>query len=234
VTLAAIRRALAGHWQLIALTALVFALWQTPVVIPLKILVVFLHELSHALATVATGGSVLNLTIDPQQGGMVTSLGGNRFLTLSAGYVGSLLIGVTLFVAAVRTHLDRALLGVLGALILLVTALFVRDLFALIFGGLTGAAMIAAAWFLPRDVSDLALRIIGLASMIYVPYDIFSDTIARSHLDSDARMLAAEFGGPTVVWGGIWLILSLATIGLCLRYGLGADSNIRPRMSQNT
>ena len=41
---------LRGHWQLLALTALVIALWDTPAILPLKILVVFLHELSHGLA----------------------------------------------------------------------------------------------------------------------------------------------------------------------------------------
>ena len=39
-------------------------------------------------------------------------------------------------------------------------------------------------------------------------------------------MLAEEFGGATVVWGGLWLVLSLAALGLCLRYGLGANSNL--------
>jgi len=38
---------LAHHWQLFALTAAIFALWQTPLVTPLKILVVYLHELSQ-------------------------------------------------------------------------------------------------------------------------------------------------------------------------------------------
>ena len=88
--------------------------------------------------------------------------------------------------------------------------------------------MLAIARFLPRDYSDLILRVIGLASMIYVPYDIFSDTIQRSYLQSDARMLAEEFGGPTMMWGALWIVLSLCVLALCLRYGLGADSNIRP------
>lgn len=212
---------------MLALTAAIFALWQTPVVIPLKLLIVFLHELSHAIATVLTGGSVERLTVSPQQGGAVLSLGGNRFVILSAGYVGSLLIGMILFLAAVRTHLDRGVLGLLGALLVAVTLLYVRDLFALAFGLATGAAMLAAARYLGRTFNDLALRVIGLASMIYVPYDIFSDTIARSHLQSDAWMLADEFGGPTLFWGGLWLVLSILAIGLCLRHGLGADSNIR-------
>lgn len=219
---------LRGHWQLIALTALLFALWQTPVVAPLKVLIVYLHELSHAIAVLATGGSVESLTVDANQGGLVTSRGGNRFLSLSAGYLGSLLIGALLFVAAVRTHADRAVLGILGGVMLLTTVLFSREVFAVGFGLATGAAMLAIARFLSRDYSDLILRVIGLASMIYVPYDIFSDTIQRSYLQSDARMLAEEFGGPTTMWGALWIVLSLGVLAVCLRYGLGADSNIRP------
>ena len=49
---------LKGHWQLILITVIVFMLWGTPVVYPLKILVVFMHELSHGLAAVFTGGSI--------------------------------------------------------------------------------------------------------------------------------------------------------------------------------
>ncbi|SPJ27439.1 M50 family metallopeptidase [Falsiruegeria mediterranea] len=219
---------LRGHWQLIVLTVLLFALWQTSVVAPLRILIVYLHELSHVIAILATGGSVEGLTVNANEGGLVISRGGNRFLSLSAGYLGSLFIGALLFLAAVRTHADRAILGILGGIILLTTALYSRELFAVGFGLITGFAMLAIARFMPRDYSDLILRVIGLASMIYVPYDIFSDTIQRSYLRSDARMLAEEFGGATMMWGGLWNVLSLVVLALCLRYGLGADSNIRP------
>lgn len=215
-----------NHWQLIALTGLVFLLWNTPVMIPLKILVVFLHELSHAAATILTGGSVVSLTVSPQQGGLVQSLGGNRFLGLSAGYLGSLLIGVLLLLAALKTRADRPIMAVCGAVMLLVTALYIREWFALLFGLGTGLGMLAMARYLSHAANDLALRIIGLTSMIYVPYDIFSDTIARSNLRSDARMLAEEFGGTTMMWGGLWLIISLVMIGLCLRHGLGGSSNL--------
>lgn len=211
---------------MIVLTALIAALWHTPAVLPLKILVVFLHELSHAAATLLTGGAVVDMNIDPRQGGMVISRGGERFVILSAGYLGSLLIGVALFLAAVRTTWDRAVLGGLGAVLLVATVLYLRSVFAIGFGMASGLLMIGAARYLRRDANDLALRVIGLASMIYVPLDIFSDTIARAHLQSDARMLAEEFAGPTLFWGGAWLIVSLLVIGVCLRHGLGRPSNI--------
>ena len=207
----------------------VFVFWQTTALVPLKILIVFFHEASHAIASVVTGGEVLSLSISSDQGGVVMSRGGSRFWTLTAGYLGSLLIGVALLLAATRTRFDRQTMGLCGLIILIIAGFYVRDVFALGFTIGTGIAMIAASVVLSHNANDLILRVIGLTSMIYVPYDIFSDTIARSSLRSDARMLAEEFGGTTVMWGGLWLIVSVAIIGWCLRYGLGRSSNLRLR-----
>lgn len=217
---------LKGHWQLIAVTLLLFVLWPTPVALPLKILIVFLHELAHALVTLLTGGSVVDLSLTIHEGGHVLSRGGNRFLILSAGYLGSLVIGLALLVIALRTEADRSALAALGGLTLVVTVLYVRDLFALIFCAATGLAMLATARYLSRPINDMVLRVIGLSSVLYVPYDIFDDTIRRSGARSDAAMLAEEFGGPTLFWGGLWLILSLVAIAACLRFGLGPSSNL--------
>ncbi|MGB3314705.1 MAG: M50 family metallopeptidase [Albidovulum sp.] len=219
------------HWQLVALTALVFLHWNTYAALPLKILTVFLHELSHAAAAVATGGTVEEFTIAGDQSGHVLSRGGNPFVIWSAGYLGSLFIGMALFMLAVRTRADRVFMAALGVLLLAVTALYFRTPFPLIFGGIGGVAMLASAAWLGRAANDLMLRVIGLTSLIYVPYDIWSDTIARSGLRSDARMLAEYYGGATVLWGGLWLIISLVMIGICLRYGLGPSSSIAFRTS---
>lgn len=217
---------LKGHWQLILIAVVVFALWDTPVVFPLKILVVFMHEMSHGLAAVLSGGSIEAISLSVQQGGHAITRGGNLFLILSAGYLGSLVLGVMLLLVALRTHADRAVLGLFGVITLLVTLLYIRDPFPLLFCTATGAAMLATARFLSRPVNDFVLRVIGLTSVIYVPYDIFSDTIARSQLRSDAYMLAEQFGGPTVFWGGLWLLLSLTVIGFSIRFALGRDSNL--------
>jgi len=59
--------------------------WYTPVVYPLKIFVVLLHEMSHALAIWATGGQVESITLNPMQGGVTYGRGGIPLITLSAG-----------------------------------------------------------------------------------------------------------------------------------------------------
>ncbi|PJI86447.1 peptidase M50B-like protein [Yoonia maricola] len=222
-------RILKGHWQLLLLTAAVFAFWQTQALIPLKILIVFFHEASHAIATLLTGGEVVSLSVSADQGGLVLSRGGSRFWTLTAGYLGSLLIGVALLIAATKTKLDRQVMALTGVIILIIAGFYVREVFALCFTIGTGLAMIAAAVMLNHNINDMILRVIGLTSMIYVPFDIFSDTIARSNLRSDARMLAEEFGGTTVMWGGLWLVISLVIIWWCIRHVLGRSSNLTLR-----
>lgn len=220
---------LRAHWQIILCALLTFALWSTPLIYPLRLLVVFFHELSHGLAALLTGGSIISLTLSPDEGGLATTQGGNLFLIISAGYVGSLLFGIALFLIALRTKADRLVTAALGLCTLLIAALYIRDGFPLAFCSLTGLSLLLIARFLPVQVNDLTLRIVGLASMIYVPQDIISDTIARAHLRSDARILAEEYGGATMLWGGVWLVISLAVIALTFRYGLGASRNIQLR-----
>ncbi|UWR24174.1 M50 family metallopeptidase [Sulfitobacter sp. S190] len=218
-----------GHWQLFAILAVVFALWQTPVVLPLKIFVVFLHELAHGLAAILTGGRIEAISISVDQGGYAVTRGGSGFAILSAGYLGSLLLGAALLVSALRSDADKIVLGALGMVMLIVCALYIRDGFALLFCLGVGFALIGMAGALSHDICDLVLRVIGLSSLIYVPYDIFDDTIRRSSLPSDARMLAEAVGGTAQLWGGIWLVLSGLVIYWCLRHGIGAHSNLWPR-----
>ena len=152
--------------------------------------------------------------------------GGNLFAILSAGYLGSLILGAALLMVALRSTADRAVTAALGAIMLLVTLLYVRDLFAVVFCVVAGLVLLGMARFLGHTANDMALRVIGLTSLIYVPYDIFDDTIARSTLRSDANMLAEAFGGTAMIWGGIRLVLSGLVIAWCMRRILGTSSNI--------
>ena len=208
---------LRAHWPLLLLALAVAALWSTPILLPLKLLVVFFHELSHLAAALLTGGRGHALSLTPHMGGMLLSQGGNRFVILSSGYLGSLLIGLGLFLGALHGRYDRWLTAGLGATMLVVAALYVRDAFALVFCVTTGTVLMITAFWLGRAASDFLLRLIGLTSMIYVPLDIFSDTLARAGLRSDARLMAEEIGGLSVMWGAIWLTLSLWAISIALR-----------------
>lgn len=221
-----VRAWIGGHWQVLILTLIVFVFWQSAAAFPMRMMVVFLHEMSHAIAAALTGGDVLSMTLLRGEGGSAVTRGGNLFLIASAGYLGSLLGGIGLLMIALKSRWDRIALAVLGAVTLVLTMIYMREVFALVFGIGTGISLMIASRYLPVQLCDMILRLLGLTSMIYVPYDIFSDTIARASMRSDARIIAETVGGPTVFWGGLWLVLSLVLIGATLRYGLGRSSNL--------
>ena len=210
---------------LLCILALVFVLWGFPVMYPLKLLVVFFHESSHALATILTGGRVEEMVVNAKASGHVLSQGGNRFLILNAGYLGSLIWGVVIYTFAASTRMDRPFMAFLGVLIALITLFYVGNLFAILFGLTMATAMILCSGYLNEQVNDFILRLIGLTSMIYVLLDIYDDTISRFQLRSDARMLAEEIGGGTVLWGCLWIVISAVVVTYCLRWNLETGSH---------
>lgn len=203
--------------QIALLAALLIAIalaWNTWAVYPLKILVVFFHELSHAIAAFATGGSVVEIRLDAAQGGLCITRGGSPFLTLMAGYLGSLVWGSVILLLASRTRGGKVMTTVLGALVLAVGILFIRPVigFGFLFAALAGAAMVVVGAYLPPQANAVLLRVIGLTSCLYVILDIKSDTLDRPELESDARMLAELTGIPTMIWGGFWILVALAVV----------------------
>lgn len=198
---------------------LIWMFWESPVIYPVKIFVVLLHELSHALATVATGGSVRHITLDALQGGATVSAGGSRFLILSAGYLGSLLLGGLLLMAGLE--LKRGLRPALGGVALVVlgaTALLIRSTFGVVYGLAAGFALLAVARFLPALASRIALTTLGLTSCLYAILDIKADVIDRPGAPSDAHMLAELTGVPTMAWGALWIALAFLFSAILIRW----------------
>jgi hypothetical protein len=193
-------------------------LWDTALVYPLKIFVVLLHEVSHAIAVVATGGTLDRITLDPLQGGATYFRGGNAFLALSAGYLGSLLWGGALFTAGrdkrVRTDWVN---GAIGVLVILLTVFYVRSGFGVAFGIFFGGAMVAASRNVGATWNRRLLLTIGLTSALYAVLDIKSDVLDRPELESDAYMLAELTGiGSATTWGIVWMAIAVAFTGWLL------------------
>ena len=182
--------------------AAVWLLWDTPAIYPLKIFVVMLHEISHGIASLATGGTIDKIVLDPYQGGACHCGGGNAFLTLSAGYLGSLLSGVVLLgLAGTKRVSNHVLLTVVGGLVVVLTALYVRNGFGLLFGLGFGTVLVLAGRKLGATASRVVLTALGLTSCLYAILDIKSDVLDRPHLQSDAAMLAEITPLSTTAWG---------------------------------
>jgi len=199
--------------------ALLWAMWDTVFIYPVKVFVVLLHEVSHAMAAMATGGSVERIVLNANQGGAAYTIGGIPFVTLSAGYLGSLLWGVLFVMLGFSRRLrPRWLIAGLGLSVLLVTVSVVRSPFGLFFGLVFGGALLASAKYLPQRVNRIVLLGLGLTSALYAILDIKSDILARPELRSDAAMLAEMTGIPTIFWGFLWIAIALLVSGWLLRW----------------
>lgn len=204
-------------WKLLGTLLLMFAaavfFWNWKFLYPIKAFVVLLHELGHGLAAIATGGEIAKIELSSNLGGVCWSRGGSRIVVLSSGYLGSMLFGGVILVAAARTRFDRFISMGIGGVVILVTALFVRTGFGIAFGLLFGAAMIVMGKFLSEKINDLLLKFLGLTSCMYAIIDIKEDLISRTVPSSDASAMSRELGLPSLFWGVLWITIAVVVSG---------------------
>jgi hypothetical protein len=198
-------------WSVLGAFAVATLLWNTPVIYPLKILVVFFHEISHVAVGLLAGATEVKITLSVNEGGRAWANAGSQFLMANAGYLGSMLWGGGIVLAAAYTDRDRFVTSLLGLVLGYVTVRYVRNSFGFGFGLAAAASLLAAGKWLPDEANDFLLKVIGTTSMGYAVLDVYSDVISRSCV-SDATILANMTGVPRLVWGGLWIVLSLAGI----------------------
>jgi hypothetical protein len=201
-----------------AMFAAAFFLWDTVAIYPIKVIVVFFHEISHGLAAILTGGSIGAIRVDPNLGGVTMTWGGSSFLISSAGYLGSMVWGCAILIAASRMKSARPLMGALGLFLLAMTLLYVRNLFGFVFGGLVGAAMLFMASKASDSLNDFVLKFLGFTSCLYVVLDIKEDLLMAhpQSAQSDAFALQQMTGIPALFWGGLWFLLALVALGFSI------------------
>jgi len=100
-------------WVMVTMTIITIVISFLPLVNnlthPFQIFATFMHEISHAIATVITGGSIAShsLTVRWDGSGEVSHLGGWDFIIGSAGYVGSTLFGCLMMMLAKSRKLAK-------------------------------------------------------------------------------------------------------------------------------
>ena len=204
---------------LAAALAALWLLWDTRAVYPIRILVTFLHESSHGLAALLTGGSIDKITVAADGSGLCYTRGGWRWVILPAGYLGSMFWGSVILILACRTRWDKVISLALGLGLMAVTLLYVRSWFGFGGGLLLGAALASAGRWLPEDANDALLTFIGSASCLYAIFDIRN--ITRSIGTTDAGMFSAEIIPlPPAVWAVLWGVLAVVCLAVALRIAL--------------
>ena len=209
-------------WQMLGILAGMFLIavifWDTIVIYPIKLFVVILHEFSHGLAAILTGGSIVKIEVDPLIGGVCYTRGGSLFIVASAGYLGSILWGGLILILASRTRHDKIVGMVIGGLLVLLSMLYIRNLFGFLFTTGFGVALAAISYFAKDHIVDILLKFLGMTSCLYVIIDIKEDLIQRTNVGSDADAIAQLLGSQALSMpiGIFWILLALAAFAFFL------------------
>lgn len=212
-------------WALLAVFIIVLLLWNTIFIAPLKILVVFFHELSHGLAAIFSGGRIHGIELNARQGGLTITSGGNALLITSAGYIGSMLWGGLLILSSRFIRRRQLVTFLLGLLLVGSGLFFVRPVisFGFIFCMLTGALLLYLSSKAADGWQDFLLKLIGVTSCMYAVLDIKSDVLDRPHMHSDAVAMQQQTFIPSIIWGIIWIAMAIACTWYCLRIAVRHD-----------
>ena len=132
---------------------------------PLRLFATFVHEAGHALAALLSFGSVKSLVVFPNGSGVTTTSGGWRFLISSAGYLGTTFFGVWMILSARKTTSARLAMGVTGAVMVFLTAMYAgqSSSWPVLGGAVVALAMFAVAT-MEKVHTALKVLLVGLAA----------------------------------------------------------------------
>ncbi|MFV0387311.1 MAG: M50 family metallopeptidase [Pyrinomonadaceae bacterium] len=212
--------------------------FATYILYPIQLFSTFVHEGSHVLATLVTGGTVVSLTVSPDTSGVVWSLSDNWLASLvvsSAGYLGTTAFGIALLIWFRFGYSSRAALYFSSAYVGLMTLIFGLlapiwnmfhinvSFFSVVFTVISGSVLTATLFAIAKfanlkwvNFSAAFLAVQCLLSAIYSLKALFIIS-ATTDAQSDAANMAAATGIPALGWVMIWIGISVVMIAIGLR-----------------
>jgi hypothetical protein len=215
------------HWlELLLLAFALVVLWQVPwlgwLVYPFRLFGTFVHELSHGLAAIATGGEFQRFSVQPDLSGLAWSAGGIRVIVSSAGYIGSAIFGGVLIALHASRLSARTLLLGMALVFGLLCLLFVRNLFGVASGLVLTAALAYAGLKLAEPWRDGLFKVLAL-QLILDGYNSLFTVLRLAHAgdtQTDAHAMAQLTWLPASLWAVIWMLVSTLILFAVLRFAM--------------
>jgi len=195
------------RWLLLAYCVFALVINQLPwVSIPFIYLTTVFHELSHGIAALVTGGSIVEFSLSTNGAGHVISRGGIAPIIAFSGYFGAALWGGLLYQSARYIDLGRATLVLLIFSFVLTLVLWVNTLITaailVLMIGLLSAVLIGPSNKILKHVIRF-IAVIVLFNAIYSPLYLLGSSKGDSVLLADLLLL------PELFWVAIWLCWGL-------------------------
>lgn len=193
-------------------------LWNTFLIYPIKIFAVLIHEISHGIVALLTGGHINNIQIYWNLGGQCNSSGGSKLLIAVAGYSGSIIVGASFFLSAYSKKHSKYFNTAFAVLLILIVSNWISGTAGIIFSVLLAAFLFISPRYFPNIVHFYLMKIIGLVSVLYSVADIKEDLLTKSFVQTDASLLQNITGISSIFWGLLWFFISIGTVIFLLYY----------------
>ena len=188
----------------LAIIALFF--WNSIFILPIKLMTVFFHELSHGLAAILTGGRIIRIDLNLNQGGVCYHQGGWFLIVASAGYLGSLLWGSSIFLASLIKGISVRVSQAIAIILIITTGLWIRNIQAIAITVTTAVALLYISANLKEKYCSMFLKFVSLVSCFYVVFDIKDDLLDRTVPISDAYQISKRIFPSFMVPAGSYII----------------------------
>lgn len=218
-------------WTILIVTVILSKLpFSELIFTPLTQFATMVHEMSHAVMTILTGGSVSGMTIvaDGQgHGGLTFCHGGIPFIHVQAGYLGTAIVGAVLVFLGQYKHLARPTLvaigifTILGALVFMGAGLFstmaLPIIMSMIWAGLLAFLTIMAGLKLDEKKANFVLLFLAVHTAMDSLRSIalvMGASIIPIGTFSDATVMQRDYFLPAVFWSLSWALFSLALMAV--------------------
>mgnify|MGYP006284652243 CR=1 FL=1 len=202
-----------------------FALTLVPfggfVLYPFSVLSTWVHEMGHGLTAEMVGGDFQHLELYANLGGVAFS---SRPATLLApaliaagGLLGPAIAGGIVILLGSNTKTARWVMDVLGVLLLVSAALYVRNGFGLVATIGLGAGALAIGRYAGETVEIAVTQFVGIRFCLESLSDfdyMFTKQFGRGGqvMNSDTQAIAEQLGMTYWFWGGLIAALSIAIL----------------------
>lgn len=195
------------HFWLMLFIALIIL--QLPFIsIPFKWLESYFHEISHGLAALLTGGSIVKIQLFPNGAGLCTTRGGSAFFISLMGYGGAILWGSLIFYLASSHQRVAQVFSVLLVVLLASSILlWVRDLLTLFIVLILLALVFAQIKYSYHKYLQKLLQVTGLLVLINSLMSPLYLLDGQSR--GDGAALADLTYIPEIIWVVIWFFAAL-------------------------
>ncbi|NLL04273.1 MAG: M50 family peptidase [Clostridiaceae bacterium] len=218
-------------WKYLLILTLLIVFWNQTVVGPFKAVSLVFHKVGHALASALSGFGVSAFRMIYGNSGDIV-FGANSwiasFIIANSGYISSILFCLFIFFLK-KTKLKKYTVGSITIIYIAISIVFNSSIKTLVTSLAFSGMVILILMMQKESLNDLMIDIIGMSMAAYVIYDTFVNTILLklngqlsivqswgTQPPEDIVRLSELTGFPTLIWGGIWLAITVVSVNILL------------------